>query len=214
MQAAPGFWLLTYFQAGALGMGLSKANAVTQSFKMLVYVLPVLFGWLSDVYTGRFPMIIYGVFVCGLGHIVLMAATAPSVLTGGHAVAPFFIGLYVLAIGAAMFKPCVSPLYLDQMRSTQPIVRTEQSGERVIVDTDATTESAVLWFYGFINIGALMGIPAAYSEKYVGWALTFGLPLAIWVFLPAVLLWVKPRLVLHPPGGSYLGRSAGLSAFA
>jgi dipeptide/tripeptide permease len=105
-----------------------------------------------------------------------------------------------------MFKPCVSPLYLDQMRSTQPIVRTEKSGERVIVDTDATTESAVLWFYGFINIGALMGIPASYSEKYVGWSLTFGLPLAIWVFLPAVLFWVRPRLVLHPPGGSDLGR--------
>jgi len=192
--------------AGALGMGLSKANAVTQSFKMLVYVLPVLFGWISDVYTGRFPMIIYGVFVCGVAHVVLMASTAPSVLTGGNATAPFFIGLYVLAIGAAMFKPCVSPLYLDQMRSTQPTVRTEKSGERVIVDTDATTESAVLWFYGFINIGALMGIPAAYAEKYVGWALTFGLPLAIWAFLPAVLFWVKPRLVLHPPGGSDLGR--------
>lgn len=105
-----------------------------------------------------------------------------------------------------MFKPCVSPLYLDQMRSTQPIVRTEATGERVIVDTDATTESAVLWFYGFVNIGALMGIPSAYAEKYVGWALTWGLPLLIWVFLPAVLIWVKPRLIMHPPGGSDLGR--------
>lgn len=92
------------------------------------------------------------------------------------------------------------------MKTTQPIVRTEKTGERVIVDTDATTESAVLWFYGFINIGALMGIPAAYAEKYVGWALTFGLPLAIWVFLPAVLFWVKPRLIIKPPGGSDLGR--------
>lgn len=112
----------------------------------------------------------------------------------------------MLTMWPAMFKPCVSPLYLDQMRSTQPIVRTEKSGERVIVDTDATTESAVLWFYGFVNIGALMGIPASYAEKYVGWSLTFGLPLAIWVFLPAILFWVKPRLVLHPPGGSDLGR--------
>lgn len=51
-----------------------------------------------------------------------------------------------------------------------------------------------------------MGIPAAYAEKYVGWTLAFGLPLAIWVFLPAVLFWVKPRLVIHPPGGSDLGR--------
>jgi dipeptide/tripeptide permease len=81
-------------------LGLSKANAVTQSFKMLVYVLPVLFGWISDVYTGRFPMIISGVFVCGLAHIILMASAAPHVLTAGNATAPFMIGLYILAFGA------------------------------------------------------------------------------------------------------------------
>jgi dipeptide/tripeptide permease len=71
---------------------------------MLVYVLPVFFGWMSDVYTGRFPMIIYGVFVCGVAHIVLMASTAPSVLTAHHATAPFMIGLYILAIGAGEFS--------------------------------------------------------------------------------------------------------------
>jgi dipeptide/tripeptide permease len=84
-------------------MGLSKASAVSQSFKMLVYCLPVLFGWMSDVYTGRWPMIIAGVMVCGVAHVVLMAAAAPAVLTAGNAVAPFFIGLYVLAIGAGKF---------------------------------------------------------------------------------------------------------------
>ena len=70
---------------------------------MLVYCLPVFFGWVSDTYTGRFPMIIYGVFVCGVAHVVLMAAAAPSVLTAGNAIAPFMIGLYVLAIGAGTF---------------------------------------------------------------------------------------------------------------
>lgn len=70
---------------------------------MLVYCLPVLFGWMSDVYTGRFSMIIYGVWVCGIAHIVLMAATAPAVLVGQHATAPFMIGLYILSIGAGKF---------------------------------------------------------------------------------------------------------------
>lgn len=74
---------------------------------MLVYCLPVFFGWLSDVKTGRFKMIIWGVFVCGVAHVVLMAAAAPSVLTSHHATAPFMIGLYVLAIGAGK-----SPKYL------------------------------------------------------------------------------------------------------
>lgn len=90
-------------------MGLSKASAISQSFKMLVYCLPVFFGWVSDVYTGRFPMIIYGVFVFGVAHVVLMAAAAPAVLEAHHAVAPFMIGLYVLAIGAGKFDPPALP---------------------------------------------------------------------------------------------------------
>lgn len=103
-----------------------------------------------------------------------------------------------------MFKPNVSPTYLDQMKMTSPTVRTEKSGERVIVDPEATTERAVLWFYMLINIGGFMGVPASYAEKYVGWALTFGIPLVFWVFLPIVLFWIKKRLVLFPPGGSDL----------
>jgi hypothetical protein len=99
-----------------------------------------------------------------------------------------------------MFKPNISPTYLDQMKMTSLTVKTEKSGERVIVDPEATTERAVLWFYLLINVGAFMGVPATYAEKYVGWALTFGIPLALWVFLPLVLFWCKKRLILHPPG--------------
>ena len=55
-------------------------------------------------------MIIYGVFVCGVAHIVLMAAAAPAVLTAHHATAPFMIGLYVLAIGAGKFDGPAAPL--------------------------------------------------------------------------------------------------------
>lgn len=43
--------------AGALGMGSVKATAVSQSFSMLAYALPVFFGWLADTRTGRFKLI-------------------------------------------------------------------------------------------------------------------------------------------------------------
>jgi dipeptide/tripeptide permease len=67
---------------------------------MLVYCLPVLFGWVADVYTGRWRMIIWGVYICGIAHIIILASGTPSLLQAGHAAAPFMIGLYVLAFGA------------------------------------------------------------------------------------------------------------------
>lgn len=154
--------------AGALGLGTEKANAVSQSFSMLVYALPLVFGWLSDARTGRFALICYGVGVFGLAHVLMMASTAPNLLANGKAEIPYFLSLYILAVGAAMFKPCVSPLLLDQMRDAVPKVEELPSGERVIVDPEATTERAMLWFYLMINVGGFMGVATSYSEKYVG----------------------------------------------
>jgi dipeptide/tripeptide permease len=51
---------------GALGLGTEKASAVVQSFSMLVYALPVLFGWLADTKTGRYSLICWGVAICGI----------------------------------------------------------------------------------------------------------------------------------------------------
>jgi hypothetical protein len=51
---------------GALGLGTEKASAVVQSFSMLVYALPVLFGWLADTKTGRYSLICWGVLICGV----------------------------------------------------------------------------------------------------------------------------------------------------
>ncbi|PBP15489.1 peptide transporter [Diplocarpon rosae] len=190
--------------AGALGLGTVKASAVNQSFKMLVYCLPVVFGYIADTYTGRFRLICYGVVVFGVAHALMIASGAPSLLQEGHSAAPYLISLYILAVGAAMFKPCVSPTLLDQIPETKPVVKTLKDGERVIVDPESTTERVVLWFYLLINIGGFLGVPASYLAKYVGWIATFSLPMAIYLPLPLVLWFLHKRLILHPPGGSDL----------
>lgn len=191
--------------AGALGLGTVKANAVRESFNMLVYILPVLFGWIADTRTGRFKLICYGVGVFGVSHVLMVGSTARSLLANGNAETPYFISLYILAVGAAMFKPCVSPLLLDQMSTTRPYVDTTKKGERVIVDPEATVERVMLWFYLLINIGGFMGVATAYSAKYVGYWLAFLLPLLLYIPLVPLLWFLKKRLVLHPPGGSDLG---------
>lgn len=92
--------------AGALGMGTVKANAVNQSFSMLAYALPMIFGYFSDAHTGRFRMICYGVLVFGAAHVLMVGAGAPTLLANGGAKAPYFISLYMLSVGAGMSPFC------------------------------------------------------------------------------------------------------------
>ncbi|XMA17435.1 hypothetical protein WAI453_010226 [Rhynchosporium graminicola] len=193
--------------AGALGLGTVKATAVSQSFKMLVYCLPVVFGYIADTYTGRFKLVCYGVLVFGVAHALMIASGAPSLLEKNQSAAPYMISLYILAIGAAMFKPCISPILLDQVEDTKPAIKTLKSGERVIVDPESTTERIVLWFYLLINVGGFLGVPGSYLAKNVGWMATFALPMGIYLPLPLVLWYLHKRLILHPPGGSDLFNS-------
>ncbi|KAI0129906.1 major facilitator superfamily transporter peptide [Xylariales sp. AK1849] len=190
--------------AGALGLGTQIANAVGQSFSMLAYALPLVFGYIADTRTGRFKMIWWGVFVFGVAHVLMIVSGAPSLLANGTAKIPYFISIYILAIGAAMFKPNVSPLLLDQMTTTVPKVITTKKGERVIQDPESSTERVMLWFYLLINIGGFMQVATSYIEKYVGWYLAFLIPLILYLPLPLLLWYLRKRLILHPPAGSDL----------
>lgn len=89
--------------AGALGMGTVTANAIYQSFNMLAYILPLLFGWIADVKTGRFKIICIGIAVFGVSHVIMVGAAAPNLLADGSAKAPYFLSVYILSIGAGEF---------------------------------------------------------------------------------------------------------------
>lgn len=90
---------------GALGLGTVVANAVTQSFSMLAYALPLLFGWLADAKTGRFRLICWGVAVFGVAHVLMVAAGSKDLLANGTAKAPYFLSVYILSVGAGKPRP-------------------------------------------------------------------------------------------------------------
>lgn len=69
---------------------------------------PLIFGYIADVKTGRFKMISWGVLVFGVAHVLMCAAGAPDLLANGNAKIPYFISIYILAIGAgklSLFRP-------------------------------------------------------------------------------------------------------------
>ncbi|KAI0010033.1 POT family-domain-containing protein [Xylariaceae sp. FL0662B] len=195
------------YTAGALGQGSVVATAMTEAFKFMTYALPIYFGWLADTKYGRFKMICWGVAICGVAHIIMIISALPPVLLSGRAIGPFALSLYMLSIGAAQFKPNISPTLIDQSPHKVPHVITEKNGEKVIVDPEASVNSVMLWFYLLINIGACFGIPTTYLARLVGYWAAYLIPTILYLMLPPLLWYLNPRLVKQPPGGSDLGNA-------
>ncbi|KAJ4780890.1 Major facilitator superfamily protein [Rhynchospora pubera] len=76
----------------------------------------------------------------------------------------FFLGLYMIALGAGGIKPCVSSFGADQFDDTDPLERPQKG-------------SFFNWFYFSINAGSLMsGTILVYIQDNYGWGLGFGIP--------------------------------------
>ncbi|KAK6833253.1 peptide transporter protein [Apiospora arundinis] len=195
----------TRFNPGALGLGPQVATAMTEAFKFMAYALPVFFGWLADAKYGRFKMICWGVGICGVAHVIMIISALPPVLTSGKAVGPFAFSLYLLAIGAAQFKPNISPTIMDQSPHKVAHVIKTKSGEKVVVDPEESIASIMLWFYLLINIGSCFGIPTSYLAKLVGYWAAYLIPTIVYLMLPPLLWYLNTRLIKQPAGGSDLG---------
>lgn len=99
-------------------------------------------------------------------HLLKIVSAIPSVLEGKGAIGVFSLSLVIMGIGTGGFKANISPLVAEQYKRTKIFVKTTHKGERVIVDPSLTTAKIYMYFYFFINIGALIGqISMAYAEK-------------------------------------------------
>lgn len=193
-------------QPGALGLGKQVAFSLTTFNAFWVYCCPLLGAWIADTYLGRFKTIVYSVIVAEVGHIILVASSAPSVLNHPHrSLGVFVLGLLIMGLGTGTFKPNISPLIAEQV--PQEKMRVEQRGsERVIVDPAVTATRIYNWFYLFINIGALAGqLGMAYAERYVGFYLAYLIPTVFFILALPVLLYCKKFYIMRPPAGNVMG---------
>ncbi|RMZ90734.1 hypothetical protein DV736_g2033, partial [Chaetothyriales sp. CBS 134916] len=195
-------------QSGALGMGQRASTGLTTFNQFWAYLTPLLGAYIADTYLGRFKTIHIAI-ACGLiGHTILTASAAPSVINKPHsAIAAFAIGMIIMGLGTGLFKSNISPLLAEQQTHTKKRVETLGSGERVIVDPAVTTARIFLWFYVCINIGSLVGqIAMVYAEKYVGFYLSFLLPTILFLCCPVVLAICKKSYRFTPPTGNVFSK--------
>lgn len=194
-------------QPGALGKGKQVAFSLTTFNAFWVYCCPLLGAWIADTYLGRFKTIVYSVIIAEIGHIILVASSAPSVLAKPNsALGVFILGLIIMGLGTGTFKPNISPLIAEQVPQERMRVETTAKGERVVVDPAVTTTRIYNWFYLFINIGALAGqLGMVYAERYVGFWLAYLLPTVMFIVCLPVLWYCKKFYILRPPSGNVMG---------
>lgn len=202
-------------QSGALGLGQRASTGLTTFYQFWCYVTPLLGAYIADTYLGRFNTICIAVAIALVGHIILIVSAVPGVIEHSSAIGAFVVGLIVTGFGTGLFKANISPLVAEQYKRTRLFVITTKSGERVVVDPSLTVSRVYMYFYLFINIGALVGqIGMTYSEKYVGFWLAYTLPTIVFLICPFVLWFGRNRYVRSPPTGSVLASALRLWRFA
>jgi POT family proton-dependent oligopeptide transporter len=178
-------------------------------------VTPLLGAYIADTYWGRFKTISVAVLIALVGHIILIVSAVPGVIEHKSATGAFVIALIVMGFGTGLFKSNISPLVAEQYKRTKLFVVVTNSGERVIVDPSLTISRVYMYFYLFINLGALIGqISMAYSEKFVGFYLAYTLPTVVFLLCPLVLYIGRNRYIRSPPTGSVLASALRLFRFA
>ncbi|KAJ0367512.1 hypothetical protein COL154_003166 [Colletotrichum chrysophilum] len=207
----------THEQAGALGLGQRASTALTLFNSFWSYVMPLVGGYLADTYWGRYLTIQYAIVVATFGHILIIIAAIPSVISNpSGALGAFIIGLVFFGTGVGWFKANISPLIAEQYELTKPrqTVKTLPSGERVIVDPVMTISRVYMRYYFLINVGALVGqVSMVYAEKYVGFWLSYLLPTIMFFCCPVVMVLCRKQYAKRPPTGSVLGKSIALVGY-
>ncbi|KAL0959073.1 hypothetical protein HGRIS_014372 [Hohenbuehelia grisea] len=202
-------------QSGALHRGQRASTGLTTFFQFWCYITPLLGAYIADTWLGRFNTVCYSVVIAIVGHIILIISAVPGVIEQPGAIGAFVIALIVMGLGTGGFKSNISPLVAEQYKRTKLFVITTRSGERVIVDPSLTVSRIYMYFYMFINIGALVGqITMTYSEKFVGFWLAYTLPTIVFLISPLVLFGARKRYVRSPPTGSVLGPALRIWMYA
>jgi POT family proton-dependent oligopeptide transporter len=174
--------ILTVFLVSSLLLSVpeehraGEAKDVFHIFVMGVYFFPLLGGWLSDRYWGKYKTIFWLSLVYCAGHAFL--ALFETNRTG------FYAGLFLIALGSGGIKPCVSAFVGEQFDASNKHLA------RIVYD-------AFYWIINFGSFFASLLIPLTLERYGPKWA--FGIP-GILMFIATFVFWLgRKRYVVEPP---------------
>src|SRR5688572_19912785 len=157
-----------------------KSNLIYGAYTSLVYITPVLGGYLADRYLGQRRAVLFGGILLMCGHF-LMAVEG----VGGQddpTINVFWTALAFIIVGSGFLKANISVM-VGQLYKL----------------TDTRRDGAYTIFYMGINLGAAVGtILVGYLGETIGWGYGFGL--AGIGMLAGLIVFVLGRGTLHGAG--------------
>ncbi len=147
--------ILVLFLMSAVGIGgwdwtSKQALALYGTYTAMVYLTPILGGYLADNFIGYRKAVIFGAIIMTLGHASMAIEFAHIFL---------YIGIGLLIIGNGLFKPNMTSIISHMYK-----------------DTPEKKDGAYTIFYMGVNAGAFLGILlCGYLGEKVGWSYGFGM---------------------------------------
>jgi POT family proton-dependent oligopeptide transporter len=174
--------ILTPFLVSSLLMYIASqterehmAKEVFHTFVIGVYFFPLLGGWISDRFFGKYNTILWLSLVYVLGFACLALFV--------HNPTGFYAGMFLIALGSGGIKPLVSAFVGDQFDQTN------KAKAKVVYD-------AFYWTINFGSFFASLLMPVALRN--FGPAVAFGIPGAL-MLLAVVIFWAGRHKYTHVP---------------
>jgi proton-dependent oligopeptide transporter, POT family len=189
--------ILVLYLVSALAWSDGDAARLYGSFTGLVYITPLIGGYLADRVLGTRRSLVIGGVLIALGHFAL--AFGPNPVTTGialhdmSALWPFYLGLGLVILGTGFFKPNVSTMVGQIYR-----------------DGDPRRDAGFTIFYMGINLGAFLApLVCGWLGERVGWHYGFGAAGVGMVLGLIIYIWYRDRylpgigvIVRHDPSNA------------
>ncbi len=143
------------------------ALALIGTYASLLYLTPIIGGWVADKITGYRVAVVIGCLIMTLGHASMALETTLT----------FYIGLALLVVGTGFFKPNITSIISDMYKGKE-----------------SKKDGAYTIFYMGVNAGAFFGMMlCGYLAENYGWSWGFGLA-GIFMMLGMLQFWLAKDL--------------------
>ncbi len=192
---------------GMLGLKQQGATALSYFFQFWCYVTPILGGWISDTYWGKYKTIFVFCVIYIVGIFLLFITSVPSITSKSTATGGYIAAIIIIGLGTGGVKSNVSPLIADQIPKKKPYIKVTKKGERVIVDPNITVQNVFMFFYLMINIGSLSVIATTQMEAHIGFWSSYLLTFCFFFIAIAALIVGRNKYVKVPVGDKIVNKT-------